>query len=61
MDHTIENIETVADSISKSMNEDQLRQYVFDDLYAIMLASKVDFDLNVKIIQETGRCQLRLF
>ncbi len=43
------------------MNEDQLRQYVFDDLYAIMLASKVDFDLNVKIIQETGRCQLRLF
>lgn len=48
MKPTIENIEKVADEIVESMELDTLCQYVYEDLYNLMLHDEDVFHMNVE-------------
>lgn len=47
MEQTLDNIELVAIHIVENMNEEELKQYVFEDLCGLMLGAKECFEENV--------------
>lgn len=51
MEYTNENCENVAWQIVDAMELDDLRQFVFDDLYDLMIHNRECFDLNVETLE----------
>ena len=47
-EYTPENCETLANTVVDSMSWDELRQFVYDDVYSIMMAEKDVFLANVE-------------
>lgn len=47
-EYTPENCETLANTVVASMSWDELRQFVYDDVYSIMMEEEEVFDANVK-------------
>jgi len=47
-EYTPENCEILADTIVSTMLIEELKQFVFDDLYAIMIKDEEVFDTNLQ-------------
>jgi hypothetical protein len=47
-EYTQENCETLANTVVASMSWDELRQFVYDDVYSIMMEEEEVFDGNVE-------------
>ena len=47
-EYTPENCETLANTVVDSMSFDELRQFVYDDVYSIMMEEKDVFLANVE-------------
>ena len=47
-EYTQENCEILAETIVASMSWEELKQFVFDDLYAIMIKDEEVFNSNVE-------------
>tara|TARA_R100000742_G_C4179796_1_gene15304 strand:- start:3 stop:182 length:180 start_codon:yes stop_codon:yes gene_type:complete len=46
--YTAENCEILAETVVASMSNEELKQFVFDDLYAIMVKDEEVFDTNLE-------------
>ena len=53
-EYTPENCETLANTVVDSMSWDELRQFVYDDVYSIMIEEKDVFLANVEHYWEGG-------
>ena len=47
-EYTQENCETLAETVVASMSNEELKQFVFDDLYAIMVKDEEVFNTNLE-------------
>lgn len=50
MEYTSENIEQVAEEIVENMSLEELKNFVYDDLYGLMLEDEEVFQLNLEKI-----------